>query len=311
MFYLIQAIILALLTIITFVMTLLLGVVLFCIYRRWNQGKNKELFNGLLITTLGILLVAVLKKLILHIFRFSYFPYEVYLLRYLSLPILAILITVILFGLAQTAHDDLYESNYFNRLSQKEVLQAEFQSTINVYMKEIQNLTHNYFKPHNEKQYTHTRPSYNKPSGVAFAPGSTPAYLNDHRSFFVYLLLSILTLGVYNFFYVYEMARSANIACAGDGEHTTGLLSFILLNLITCGFYNFYWQYALANRLSSNGPRYGYPIQENGTTILLWLLFGSWICGIGLLIAIYLQIKNMNIICAGYNQAVANHYQQQ
>ena len=50
MFYLIQAIILALLTIITFVMTLLLGVVLFCIYRRWNQGKNKELFNGLLIT---------------------------------------------------------------------------------------------------------------------------------------------------------------------------------------------------------------------------------------------------------------------
>ena len=77
------------------------------------------------------------------------------------------------------------------------------------------------------------------------------------------------------------MAHDVNIACDGDGENTSGLVAFILLSMITCGIYAWYWYYKLGNRLANNAGRYGLCIQENGTTVLMWCIFGTLICGIG------------------------------
>ena len=100
----------------------------------------------------------------------------------------------------------------------------------------------------------------------------------------------------------FEIAKDVNVACDGDGQNTSGLAAFILLSIITCGIYTWFWYYNLGNRLAANAPRYGMTFQENGTTILLWQIFGSFLCGIGPFVAMYILIKNTNQICNAYNR---------
>jgi len=89
--------------------------------------------------------------------------------------------------------------------------------------------------------------------------------------------------------------------CAGDGKDTAGLIKFILLSVITCSIYSWIWYYNLGNRLASNAPRYGLNFQENGTTVLMWQIFGALICGIGPFIAMHILIKNTNALAVAYN----------
>ncbi|MCM1153719.1 MAG: DUF4234 domain-containing protein [Roseburia sp.] len=79
------------------------------------------------------------------------------------------------------------------------------------------------------------------------------------------------------------------------------MLKYILLCIVTCGIYNWIWYYGVGNRLAVNAPRYGMNFQENGTTILLWKLIGLLLCGIGPFIALHIVIKNTNALCAAYN----------
>ncbi len=126
--------------------------------------------------------------------------------------------------------------------------------------------------------------------------------LKDDRGLASYIILSIITCGIYGYYFIYKMAHDVNIACDGDGENTSGLVAFILLSMITCGIYAWYWYYKLGNRLANNAGRYGLCIQENGTTVLMWCIFGTLICGIGPFIAMHILIKNSNMICNAYNR---------
>ncbi|MDO4960309.1 MAG: DUF4234 domain-containing protein [Eubacteriales bacterium] len=126
--------------------------------------------------------------------------------------------------------------------------------------------------------------------------------LKTDRSLVAYILLSLITCGIYGYYFIYTVARDINIACDDDDEETAGLGMYILLCFITCGFYGIYWEYKLGNRLAKNAPAYGMNFQENGTTILLWRVFGSVICGIGTFIGSYILIRNVNAICDAYNR---------
>ena len=125
----------------------------------------------------------------------------------------------------------------------------------------------------------------------------------SYRRLLGYILLSIITCGIYSYYFIYSVAKDVNIACDGDGEETGGLLTFILLSIITCGISSWIWEYKLGNRLAANANRYGLSFQENGTTILLWQIFGAFVCGIGPFIAMYIIIKNTNSICMAYNMS--------
>ncbi len=126
--------------------------------------------------------------------------------------------------------------------------------------------------------------------------------MKTDRSLGMYILLSLITCGIYSYYFLYTMARDANVICNEDGKKTGGLLAFILLSLVTCGFYAIYWYYNLGNRLAENAPRYGLNFQENGTTILLWYLVGVLLCGIGPFVAMHILMKNMNSLSMAYNQ---------
>ena len=74
-----------------------------------------------------------------------------------------------------------------------------------------------------------------------------------------------------------------------------------LLSLVTCGFYAYYWYYKIGNRLQANAPRYGLVFQENGTTVLLWQIFGALLCGLGPIFAMNIVINNTNAMATAYN----------
>lgn len=130
-----------------------------------------------------------------------------------------------------------------------------------------------------------------------------PAFrLKTDRSLLMYIILSLVTCGVYSYYFIYTMARDVNEVCAGDGKNTGGLLSFILLSFITCGIYAVYWEYSLGNRLAENAYRYGLQFQENGTSVLMWHLVGVLLCGLGPFFAMNILINNTNRLCEAYNQ---------
>jgi hypothetical protein len=130
--------------------------------------------------------------------------------------------------------------------------------------------------------------------------GAVP--LKTDRSLLIYILLSLVTCGIYSLFFIHSLAKDVNVACAGDGKETAGLLKLILLSIITCGIYGVYWYYSLGDRLHENGPRYGVNITETGTTILLWILIGLLFACAGSFVAMYFIIKNTNAICESYNR---------
>ncbi|MGM9616730.1 DUF4234 domain-containing protein [Butyricicoccus sp.] len=131
--------------------------------------------------------------------------------------------------------------------------------------------------------------------------------INENRKLWKYIVFTILTLGIYGYYFIYKMAEDVNTMCKEDGESTSGLLVFVLLSFITCGFYAIYWYYKLANRLQANAPKYGLYFQENGTTVLMWDLFGLLICGIGPFIAMHILIKNMNAMARAYNTKIGRN----
>lgn len=126
--------------------------------------------------------------------------------------------------------------------------------------------------------------------------------VKEDRTLAMYIILSIITCGIYSYYFLYTMAQDANTVCAGDGKETPGLVAFILLSFVTCGIYGWFWYYSLGNRLAENASRYGLTFSENGTTVLLWLIFGSFVCGIGPFVAMHILIKNMNQLAHAYNE---------
>ena len=126
--------------------------------------------------------------------------------------------------------------------------------------------------------------------------------VKEDRSLVMYILLSIVTCGIYSYYFLYSIAQDANVVCADDGKKTSGLAAFILLSIVTCGIYAWIWYYNLGNRLSENAPKYGLNFSENGTTVLMWMIFGSFLCGIGPFIAMHILITNMNALAHAYNE---------
>lgn len=126
---------------------------------------------------------------------------------------------------------------------------------------------------------------------------------NENRSLLSVVLLSIITCGIYHYIYIYSITNDINLVCEGDGKETSGIVKYLLFSFFTCGIYTLYWHYTFLNRLAENAPRYGKHFEENGTTYLLWTIFGSMLCGIGHFVALHIQIKNLNALCAAYNRA--------
>jgi hypothetical protein len=121
------------------------------------------------------------------------------------------------------------------------------------------------------------------------------------RGLVSFILLSLITGGIYGLFRIHVLARDVNLMCKGDGKKTGGLLKYLLLGLITFGIYDLVWLYMLGDRLQDNAKKYHLSFKESGGTVLLWFLLGSLIA-IGPFIALHIIFKNTNALADEYNK---------
>ena len=129
---------------------------------------------------------------------------------------------------------------------------------------------------------------------------STP--VKEDRNFWVFLLLSLVTCGIYGVVFMYRMTEDVNKVCADDGQETPNYVVMLLLSLVTCGIYGFIWYYNLGNRMRGYAfSRYGQILTSGGTEILLLLVFGGFTGSVTAAIAHYFLIQNMNRLAALYN----------
>ena len=62
----------------------------------------------------------------------------------------------------------------------------------------------------------------------------------------LYLVLTILTLGIFNLYWNYRQMRSCNELL---GRHEFSFLLWLLLVILTCGLYHFYYQYKMGSAI--------------------------------------------------------------
>lgn len=128
--------------------------------------------------------------------------------------------------------------------------------------------------------------------------------VKTNRSLIAYILLSIITCGIYSLFFWHNYIKDVNTICAGDGKNTRGILAVIILSILTLGIYGYVWTYGMQNRLRDNASRYNAGVITGGGTIVLWQIFGVLLFGIGGLIGTYMQFDSLNRLAYNY---VAKH----
>lgn len=81
------------------------------------------------------------------------------------------------------------------------------------------------------------------------------------RSFWVNILLSVVTLGIYGLFYGYYLIN-AIASIRDDKEVKSEFWKLLGLNIITLGLYQFYWYYKISktNIVLKNDVNYTFPI---------------------------------------------------
>jgi ABC-type uncharacterized transport system fused permease/ATPase subunit len=127
--------------------------------------------------------------------------------------------------------------------------------------------------------------------------------LASNRGFWLTLLLSIVTLGIYVWYLIHAFAKETNIACKEDGKKTTGLLLFILLCLVTVGIYGIVWYCMWINRCNNYLRKNNKPEGLQVSTFILTILLLGWItAGIMHLVVFCKMLYLQNAVNKTYNE---------
>lgn len=127
--------------------------------------------------------------------------------------------------------------------------------------------------------------------------------LTTNRGFWLTLLLSIVTLGFYQWYLIYAFARETNIVCKDDGKKTSGLVVYILLSIITLGIYGIVWWCMWINRCNGYLSRNGKPEGLQVSTYLLTLfLLGLLTLGIMYFVVFCKILYLQNDVNRTYNE---------
>lgn len=125
--------------------------------------------------------------------------------------------------------------------------------------------------------------------------------LKTDRSIIPYILLGIITLGIYELWFLHHMIKDVNEICREDGNKTPGLLVLILLSLVTFGLYALFWWYRVADMLDRASRRVGVSVEITGSKMLICMLLGSFVCGIVSFVGLHWLFESVNLLAVDYN----------
>lgn len=76
-----------------------------------------------------------------------------------------------------------------------------------------------------------------------------------HRSFLTVFLLSVVTCGIYWYYYMYRLTQDINQMTGDDGYYTDAA-AVVLLSIITCGLGNLVAHYLLIKNFNNIADAY-------------------------------------------------------
>ena len=144
-----------------------------------------------------------------------------------------------------------------------------------------------------------------------YAPNTPPvppnAYapvgkLNINRSLTKYILLGIITFGIYPLVVMSSISSDINtIASRYDGKKTMHfcLVTFIF-SWLTCGIVPLVWYHRISNRIGNELSRRGIAYSFDAGTFWGWNILGSLIF-VGPFVYIHKLCRAMNLISGHYN----------
>lgn len=87
----------------------------------------------------------------------------------------------------------------------------------------------------------------------------------------VVLILSIVTCGIYYFYWIYQISKELGHYLQNDNCPALD----VILSFFTCGIYSIYWFYKTGQQVFVAQDRAGLPIpQDNAVVCLILSLFG-------------------------------------
>lgn len=129
-----------------------------------------------------------------------------------------------------------------------------------------------------------------------------PANLKTNRSLIKFLLLSMVTFGIYGLIAMCEMVNALNlIATKYDGKNTSNYVLALILTPFTFGIYGLIWFHLYSNRIGDELKRRGIGLSFSSKTLWGWGIIGA-IIYIGPIVYIYKLIQAINILCVDFNQ---------
>ncbi|WP_430591850.1 DUF4234 domain-containing protein [Humidisolicoccus flavus] len=158
---------------------------------------------------------------------------------------------------------------------------------------------------------THQPPYYPAPGQGQYPapiapPMSVPGYayanLDTHRSLTKYLLLGLITFGIYTIWLTARAGDDLNaIASRRDNRRTMNFwLLALVVGPITFGFAYIFWWHNSCDRIGNELQRRGMTRTITAADYWLWGVLGAFII-VGPFIFMYKRLHAMNQLCADYN----------
>ena len=137
------------------------------------------------------------------------------------------------------------------------------------------------------------------PVAVSSAPGGQ---LNAKRGLAKFILLNIITLGIYGIVFFSGISADINvIASRYDGRKTMHYcLLLFLVGPITLGIAYLVWFHRLSGRIGNELRRRQIPYSLSAADFWLWNVLGALII-VGPFVYIYKLAKASNLLAADYN----------
>lgn len=144
--------------------------------------------------------------------------------------------------------------------------------------------------------------NYNTNNNVYYQNNFSRYYMKTDRSVLTFVLLTIVTCGIYSFIFFTSLANDLNIAATGrDGKKTMNYcLMVIILNPSTCGIASYIWFHKMSERVGEEAVARGIKTDFGATTFWIWYVLGSMII-VGPFIYMNELCMAMNRIAMSYN----------
>lgn len=129
------------------------------------------------------------------------------------------------------------------------------------------------------------------------------ATLKTNRGVLKFILLSLITLGIYGIVVMSQVSTDINvIATKYDGKKTTHYcLMFFLLSWLTLGIYPLIWFHMISDRIGTELYRRSIGYHFGAGTYWGWGFFGILII-VGPFIYHYKLFKSMNLLAEDFNR---------